>query len=119
MKWFGALLAAFPDIRFEVISITAQKETAAVRYRVSGTFDGVGKFEGLTPNGSRVELEGCDVFTVQDGLIVDNHAYLNAAELARQLGALPPRGSAAERGMTAALNAKVAAGELVQRLRDR
>ena len=42
-----------------------------------------------------------------------------AADMARQLGALPPQGSVAERGMTAALNAKVAAGELVQRLRDR
>ena len=119
MEWFGALLAAFPDSRFEVLSITAQKENAAVRYRVTGTFDGTGKFEGLTPNGARVELEGCDVFTVRDGLIVDNHAYLNAAELARQLGALPPRGSIAERGMTAALNARVAAGELLGSLRER
>ncbi len=119
MQWFGALLAAFPDIRFEVISVTAQKENAAVRYRVSGTFDGTGRFEGLTPNGRTVDLEGCDVFTVRDGLIVDNHAYLNAAEMARQLGALPPRDSVAERGMTAALNAKVAAGELLGSLRER
>ena len=119
MQWFGALLAAFPDIRFEVFSITAQKETAAVRYRVTGTFEGVGKFEGLTPNEARVDLDGCDVFTVRNGLIVENHAYLNAAEMARQLGALPPRGSVAERGMTAALNAKVAAGELLGSLRER
>jgi steroid delta-isomerase-like uncharacterized protein len=119
MKWFGALLAAFPDIRFEVLSITAQKENAAVRYRLTGTFNGIGKFEGLTPNGATIELEGLDLFTVRDGLIVENHGYINAADMARQLGALPPQGSAAERGMTAALNAKVAAGELVQRLRDR
>jgi predicted ester cyclase len=119
MEWFGSLLAAFPDIRFEVLSITAQKEKAAVRYRVSGTFDGTGKFEGLTPNGSRVVVEGLDLFTVRDGLIVENHGYLNAAEMARQLGALPPQGSAAERAMTAALNAKVAAGELVSRMRNR
>ncbi len=46
MQWFGALLAAFPDIRFEVLSITAQKDTAAVRYRVAGTFDGVGRVRG-------------------------------------------------------------------------
>jgi steroid delta-isomerase-like uncharacterized protein len=119
MQWFGALLAAFPDIGFEVLSITAQKEHAAVRYRVTGTFDGTGKFEGLTPNGARVEIEGLDLFTVHDGLIVENHGYLNAADMARQLGALPPRGSVAERGMTAALNAKVAAGELYGSLRER
>jgi len=119
MQWFGALFAAFPDISFEVISITAQKENAAVRYRVSGTFDGTGKFEGLTPNGARVVVEGLDLFTVRDGLIVENHGYINGADMARQLGALPPQGSVAERGMTAALNAKVAAGELVSRLRNR
>ena len=119
LLWFGALLAAFPDIRFEVLSITAQKQNAAVRYRVTGTFDGIGRFEGLTPNGARIELEGLDLFTVRDGLIVENHGYLNAADMARQLGALPPRGSAAERGMTAALNAKVAAAELARRLRSR
>ena len=119
LLWFGALLAAFPDIRFEVLSITAQKQHAAVRYRVTGTFDGIGRFEGLTPNGARIELEGLDLFTVRDGLIVENHGYLNAADMARQLGALPPRGSAAERGMTAALNAKVAAAELARRLRSR
>ena len=54
LLWFGALLAAFPDIRFEVLSITAQKQHAAVRYRVTGTFDGIGRFEGLTPNGARI-----------------------------------------------------------------
>jgi predicted ester cyclase len=119
LLWFGALLAAFPDIRFEVLSITAQKQNAAVRYRVTGTFDGIGRFEGLTPNGARVELEGFDLFTVRDGLIVENHGYINAADMARQLGALPPRGSAAERAMPGALNAKVAAGELARRLRSR
>lgn len=119
MEWFGALMRAFPDIRFEVLSITAQKENAAVRYRVTGTFDGTGRFEGLTPNGALVAVEGLDLFTVRDGLIVENHGYLNAADMARQLGALPPQGSVAERGMTAALNAKVAAGELVSRIRNR
>lgn len=119
MNWFGALLAAFPDARFEVLSITAQKENAAVRYRVTGTFDGTGKFEGLTPNGAGIEIEGFDLFTVRDGLIVENHGYLNGADLARQLGVLPPQGSVAERGMTAAMNAKVAAGELIGSLRER
>ena len=57
-RWFGTLFAAFPDARFEVISVTAQKENAAVRYRVTGTFDGTGKFEGLTPNGARDRHRG-------------------------------------------------------------
>ena len=117
--WFGTLFAAFPDFRIEVISITAQKRNAAVRYRVTGTFDGSGKFEGLTPNGSAVDIEGFDLLTVEEGLIIENHGFLNGADLARQLGALPPAGSLAERGMTAALNARTAAGELAGSLRER
>ncbi|MCB0876056.1 MAG: ester cyclase [Solirubrobacterales bacterium] len=118
-EWFGTLFAAFPDFRIEVLSITAQKRNAAARYRVTGTFDGTAKFEGLTPNGAAVDIEGFDLFTVEDGLIVDNRGYLNGADLARQLGALPPAGSIAERGMTAALNARTAAGELVGSIRER
>ena len=118
-RWFGTLFAAFPDARIEVLSVTAQKENAAVRYRVTGTFDGTGRFEGLSPNGARVDVEGFDLFTVREGLIVENHGFINGADLARQLGALPPQGSLAERGMTAALNAKVAAGDLVGALRER
>ena len=118
-RWFGTLFTAFPDARIEVISVTAQKENAAVRYRVTGTFDGTGRFEGLSPNGASVDIEGFDLFTVRDGLIVENHGFINGAELARQLGALPPQGSLAERGMTVALNAKGAAGGLVGSLRER
>jgi hypothetical protein len=59
------------------------------------------------------------VFTVREGKIVENHGYLNGADMARQLGALPPQGSLAERGMTGALNAKVAAAQLIERARSR
>ncbi len=106
-------------MRLEVISVTAQKDEAAVRWVGRGTFSGTGKFEGLVPNGAAIELQGCDVFTVADGLIVENNAYMNGADLARQLGALPPQGSIAERAMTSALNAKVAAAKQLERLRDR
>jgi predicted ester cyclase len=107
-EWFGALFAAFPDFRFEVLDVMAGGEMVAVHWRATGTFDGNGRFEGLRPNGARVAIQGCDVLTVRDGFIQRNDAYLNGAEMARQLGALPPAGSAPERAMTAALNAKTA-----------
>jgi len=105
-SWFGNLFAAFPDFRFEILDITATGEKAAVRWHATGTFDGTARFEGLDPNGASVDLEGCDVLTVREGLIVRNDAYMNGAEMARQLGALPPAGSAPEKAMTAALNLK-------------
>jgi steroid delta-isomerase-like uncharacterized protein len=115
-SWFGNLFAAFPDFRFEILDITATGEKAAVRWHATGTFDGSARFEGLDPNGARIDLEGCDVLTVREGLIVRNDAYMNDAEMARQLGALPPAGSAPEKAMTAALNLKT---RLMRRLRER
>lgn len=91
-SWFGSIFAAFPDFSFEILSITAQKNLAATHYIVRGTFNGTGKFEGLTPNGASLELEGCDLTTVEDGLIVANVGFINGTDMARQLGALPPAG---------------------------
>jgi steroid delta-isomerase-like uncharacterized protein len=104
--WFGDLFRAFPDFEFEIVEIVASGEKAAVRWRAGGSFDGDTPFEGLQPNGARVAVQGCDVLSVRDGRIQRNDAYMNGAEMMRQLGALPPQGSAAERATLAALNLK-------------
>jgi predicted ester cyclase len=118
-QWFGSLFAAFPDFKFEVLTVTATKENAAVRWRATGTFNGTGRFEGMKPNGASIEMEGCDMLTVVDGKIVANHAYMNGTDLARQLGAMPPAGSPAEKAMLGAFNARTSAKEAIQRFRDR
>ena len=104
--WFGDLFAAFPDFSFEVLDVIAAGEKAAVHWHATGTFGGSARFEGLLPNGERVDVTGCDVLTVRDGKVVHNDAYMNGAEMARQLGALPPQGSPPEKAMTALLNLK-------------
>jgi steroid delta-isomerase-like uncharacterized protein len=104
--WFGDLFRAFPDFRLEILEVIASGEKAAVRWRATGNFDGSGRFEGLMPNGASVDVQGCDVLTVRDGRIQHNDAYMNAADMARQLGALPPADSPQERVLTGALNLK-------------
>lgn len=105
-QWFGELFASFPDFSFEVLDVIAADEKAAVHWHATGTFNGSARFEGLAPNGKRVDVQGCDVLTVRDGKVVHNDAYMNGAEMARQLGALPPQGSPPEKAMTALLNLK-------------
>lgn len=104
--WFGNLFVAVPDFHLEILEIVANEEKAAVRWHATGTFDGSASFEGLMPNGSRIDIGGCDVVGIRNGLLHRNDAYLNGAEMARQLGALPPAGSAAERALTGAVNLK-------------
>lgn len=113
--WFADFFRAFPDLRFEVLDIVADDEQAAVRWRVTGTFTGPVRFEGMEPNGAAIETEGCDVLTIRDGKLVSIYAYTNGAEMARQLGALPPAGSAQEKAMLGAVNLMTRIKELIRR----
>ena len=117
--WFGNLFQAFPDFEMTVIDMVAYGDKAAVRWGATGTFTGPAKFEGLAPTGRKIAMEGLDLLTVKDGLITENYAYTNAAELARQLGAMPAAGSVAERATLAAVNARTAAKQKLNQRRNR
>ncbi len=95
-EYFGALFAAFPDFSMEVLDATTSRDRTAVRWRARGTFAGPGTFQGFVPNGAQIEIEGCDVMKVDDGLIRRNDAYIDSGDVARQLGFLPPVGSRGE-----------------------
>ena len=103
-QYFGELFAAFPDFRFEILDLTTYRTRTAVRWRARATFAGPGSFMGHAPNGAPIDIEGCDVVTVADGLITHNDAYFDGSDLARQLGLLPPAGSPAEARLTRLAN---------------
>jgi steroid delta-isomerase-like uncharacterized protein len=107
--WFRTLFAAFPDWRFNVNSITAEDDRAAVHWTATGTFNGTGSFEGMLPTGASLEVSGIDLLQVKDGKLVELWAYMNGMEMARQLGAMPPQGSVPERAMFGALNLRTRA----------
>lgn len=103
--FFEGLFKAVPDSDFEVLDFISEGDKVAVRWRSTGTFCG-GPFQGIDPTGARIELEGIDLLTVQDGLIRRNDAYYDGTQFARQIGLLPPRDSTAERRMAAAFNTR-------------
>jgi hydroxyacylglutathione hydrolase len=94
--YFSELFDAFPDFKLEVAELTTSRGRTAVRWRATGTFAGPGSFQGFSPNHARIEIEGCDVVSVEEGLIVHNDAFIDTGAIARQLGFLPPPGSTAE-----------------------
>lgn len=106
-SFFESLLAAFPDFELRIERITADATSAVVQWRSVGTFTGA-PFEGIEPNGKRVEIRGADCMVFEDGLIRHNTIYYDGATFARALGLLPAQGSAAERAMTSAFNAATA-----------
>ena len=112
-QYFEELFDAFPDFAIEVVDATTHRERCAVRWRATGTFVGPGRFQGFLPNSAAVTIEGCDVVEVQDDLIVANTAYLDGASIARQLGVLPPQGSATETRLTKLANTRTKLGRVV------
>jgi glyoxylase-like metal-dependent hydrolase (beta-lactamase superfamily II)/predicted ester cyclase len=108
-EYFSALFSAFPDFRLDVVELTTGRSRTAVRWRASGTFAGPGTFDGFAPNHARIEIEGCDVVTVEDELIVHNDAFIDSGAIARQLGLLPPTGSRAEARLAKMANVRTRA----------
>jgi glyoxylase-like metal-dependent hydrolase (beta-lactamase superfamily II)/predicted ester cyclase len=106
VAFFTELFAAFPDWRLHILDVIAEDDRAGVRWRARGTFAGPGGFLGFEPNGARVDLEGMDRVVVRDGRLARVDAYMNGAELARQLGALPPQGSATDQRLAKAFNVR-------------
>jgi hydroxyacylglutathione hydrolase len=108
--YFAELIAAFPDLRFEELSCTAEGERCVIRSRMTGTFAGPGALTGIEPNGARLDLELVDCLVVRDGKLVGNDAYLDGMTIARQVGMLPAAQSPAEQRMTKAFNVKTRLG---------
>jgi glyoxylase-like metal-dependent hydrolase (beta-lactamase superfamily II) len=94
----------------EVVRTTTEADRCAVQWQMKGTFAGPEPFNGIEPTGARVELEGCDVLVVADGLIQSNDAFADSMTFARQIGMMPPQASRAEQRLTGAFNAKTRLG---------
>jgi len=108
----GELHGAFPDLAWEVLDLLADESQSrvAVRWRATGTFAGPRAFQGFVANGARLEMEGCDVLTLNgDQKIERLEAYVDSGDVARQLGVLPPAGSRAEQNLTKLANVRTRA----------
>jgi len=103
--WFRELLDAIPDLRMQIENTVDDGDRqCVVQWRASGTFTG-GPFLGINPTGKRVELQGVDVFRFDaDGKVDTNTVYYDGADFARQIGMLPPRDSALDRGVLTLFN---------------
>ena len=111
--FFEEIFRAFPDSEFVVTRVTANADAGAVEWRMSGTFSG-GPFQGVEPNGRRVDIRGCDCFEIKEGKILRNTAYYDGMQFARAVGMLPAQDSGAERAMFQAFNAVTKVRRAVQ-----
>lgn len=78
-------------------------DAALACWRPGGVDRLVGQAE-LLANGATIAIEGCDVVAASGDLIDRNDACIDSGDIARQLGMLPPAGSAAEARLTKLAN---------------
>jgi predicted ester cyclase len=103
--FFVETFAALPDFHIEADRIVGDDETCFVKWRLTATFSGT-PWLGIEPTGDRIELEGMDCFTFRDGVAIHNFVRYDQVSFARQIGMLPADGSAGDKAMTGAFNAR-------------
>ncbi len=80
------LIAAFPDIRFDIEDIIAEGDMVAVRCIASGTHEG--EFMGIAPTGKRFAIEQVHWVRIADGKLAEHWAVRDDLGMMRQLGAI-------------------------------
>jgi steroid delta-isomerase-like uncharacterized protein len=114
--YFEATFAAIPDLAVEMLAIVEQGDEVFVRWRISGTQSG--RLQGLEGTGRKLRLDGVDHFTLRDGKIASNFVIYDQLQWARQIGLMPEDGSAADRALKTAFNAKTKLAKELQARRS-
>ena len=112
VAYFEDVFAAVPDWNIQVVALAEQGEDVFVQWHMTGTHSG--PLLGVAPTGKALAIDGIDHFVVRDGKVVSNFVVVDQLQYARQIGMMPPDGSAADRAMKGAFNART---KLAQRLK--
>ena len=88
-------LTALPDLRMEVVETIADDDKVVSRVRMTGAHSG--PIQGFAPTGRRVDVQYIAIEHYADGRCFEEWVRGDDLGLSRQIGALPPPGSLAER----------------------
>jgi predicted ester cyclase len=86
-KVITVLRAAFPDIRYTVDEVLAERDGVAVRWHWTGTHRG--PFRGFAPTGRSVSNSGTGIFRCKDGKIVAASLETDRLGFLEQIGVVP------------------------------
>lgn len=100
--YINSVWKAFPDLTLELTDGPFFHPSAprfSFRWLAAGTHTGPLDPPGLVATGKRVEIDVREIAEARDGLVSQIHLVLDAADVMRQLGVLPARGSRGERAL--------------------
>ncbi len=99
--WLETVFRALPDVRFEMVGeplVSLDGNRVAIEWKLEGTFTGPYEPPGFAPTGQRLRDHGVSVLQLNDDGEI--HRWLMASDMmgvGRQMGAVPPEGSFADR----------------------
>ncbi len=82
-QFYARMRAAFPDLRYVVEDMVAERDKVVVRWRWDGTHDGI--FRDIPPTGKRVSLTGIAIYRLDGGKVVERWVEVGMENLLRQL----------------------------------
>lgn len=95
---------AFPDARFDhpsavpfLFACLGRTDVFAIPWLLSGTMTGPIRPPGFAPTGRSFSIKGIDIWRFRGDSLCAIDTYYDLADMARQIGVLPPRGSSAEK----------------------
>jgi steroid delta-isomerase-like uncharacterized protein len=102
--YFEDTFKAVPDLRMDVVSLAEQNDDVFVQWHLTGTHEGT--LLGIEATGKRLGIDGIDHFVIRDGRVISNFIKVDQLDYARQLGMMPPDGSAGDKAFKGAFNLK-------------
>ena len=79
-------VSAFPDLRFKVEDLIAEKNKVAACWSVSGTHER--EFRGIPATHKKMAIEGVTIHHVSNGKIIDSYVNFDYLGLMQQLGVI-------------------------------
>ncbi len=113
--YFSEKFAAIEGFHLDVVAIAASDDDVLVRWRMTGRHTGT--LLGVAATGRTLEIEGSDHFVLRDGTVLTNAVVFDQMAFARQVGLMPPDGSAIDTALKSAFNAKTKAFQALARSR--
>jgi steroid delta-isomerase-like uncharacterized protein len=90
MEFVPRLRLAFPDFQFSILDQLAEADKVATRWTIRGTHEG--EFQGMPPNGKRIEMTGITIFRIANGRLIEGWTNEDVLGMLQQLGAVPKPG---------------------------
>jgi steroid delta-isomerase-like uncharacterized protein len=89
IKFFTQFRHAFPDLKIAVEHMTADEDSVAIAYTITGTQDG--PFQGIPATGKKIKARGVQIARHSaDGKIVERWGSSDEAGIMQQLGITKP-----------------------------